>query len=49
VVDIDTSVEVLLVEDNPTDAELCIRVLKKRNLANKLLWVKGAARKRKSE
>src|SRR5450830_1765959 len=33
-------VEILLVEDNPTDAELCIRSLKKSNLANKLVWVK---------
>ncbi|HEY0847129.1 MAG TPA: response regulator [Noviherbaspirillum sp.] len=33
-------VEILLVEDNPTDAELCIRALKKRNLANHLVWVK---------
>jgi two-component system response regulator len=39
-IDIDAFVEVLLVEDNPTDAELCIRSLKKHNLANKLLWVK---------
>ncbi len=36
-------VEVLLVEDNPTDAELCIRALKKSNLANKLVWVKDGA------
>lgn len=32
--------EILLVEDNPTDAELTIRALKKQNLANKLVWVK---------
>lgn len=36
-------VDVLLVEDNPTDAELCIRALKKHNLANRLLWVKDGA------
>jgi two-component system, response regulator len=30
-------VEILLVEDNPYDAELTIRALKKRGLANKLL------------
>lgn len=30
-------VEVLLVEDNPDDADLAIRALKKRNLANNLL------------
>ena len=33
----------LLVEDNPTDAELAIRALKKNNLANKLVWVKDGA------
>ncbi|MEJ2453156.1 MAG: response regulator [Candidatus Thiodiazotropha sp.] len=33
-------VEILLVEDNPTDAELCIRALRKNNLANNLVWVK---------
>jgi CheY-like chemotaxis protein len=32
--------EILLVEDNPTDAELTIRALKKHNLANKLVWLK---------
>lgn len=36
-------VEILLVEDNPTDAELCIRALKKHNLVNKLVWVKDGA------
>jgi CheY-like chemotaxis protein len=36
-------VDVLLVEDNPNDAELCIRALKKHNLANRLLWVKDGA------
>ena len=33
------AVEVLLVEDNPDDAELTIRVLKKHNLANNLFHV----------
>ena len=33
-------VEILLVEDSPTDAELCIRSLKHNNLSNKLMWVK---------
>ena len=33
------AVEVLLVEDNPRDAELTIRALKKRNLANNLFHV----------
>lgn len=36
-------IEVLLVEDNPTDAELAIRALKKHNLANRLVWVKDGA------
>ena len=31
--------EILLVEDNPQDAELTIRALKKRNLANQLIPV----------
>ena len=38
-----TQVEILLVEDTPTDAELCIRSLKKYNLANRLVWVKDGA------
>jgi two-component system, response regulator len=33
------SLEILLVEDSPTDAELTIRALKKRNLANLLVHV----------
>lgn len=36
-------VEVLLVEDNPSDAELTTRALRKRNLANKLFHVKDGA------
>lgn len=36
-------VEILLVEDNPTDAELAIRALKEYNLANKLVWLKDGA------
>lgn len=36
-------VEILLVEDNPTDAELAIEALKERKLANKLVWVKDGA------
>jgi len=39
----DNEVEILLVEDNQTDAELTIRALKKRNLANSLEWVKDGA------
>jgi CheY-like chemotaxis protein len=37
------SVHILLVEDNPADAELCIRALRKHNLANELIWVKDGA------
>ena len=37
------TVEILLVEDNPTDAELTMRALKKNNLANNLVWVKDGA------
>lgn len=33
------AVEILLVEDNPRDAELTIRALKKKNLANRLFHV----------
>lgn len=33
-------VEILLVEDNPSDAELTIRALKRHNMANKLHHVK---------
>lgn len=36
-------VEILLVEDNASDAELTIRALRKNNLANKLVWVKDGA------
>ncbi len=36
-------VEILLVEDNPTDAELAMRALRKNNLANKLVWTKDGA------
>jgi len=36
-------VEILLVEDNPHDAEMTIRALKKANLANKLIHVKDGA------
>ena len=35
-----TEVEVLLVEDNPRDAELMLRTLRKRNLANHVAHVK---------
>jgi len=36
-------VEVLLVEDNPRDAELTIRALKRKNLANQLFHVEDGA------
>ena len=36
-------VEILLVEDNQSDAELTTRALKKCNLANSLIWVKDGA------
>ena len=35
--------EILLVEDNPRDAELTQRALKLRNLTNTLVWVKDGA------
>lgn len=37
------SIEILLVEDNHTDAELTIRALKKKNIANRIFWVKDGA------
>src|SRR5688572_33008226 len=37
------AVEVLLVEDNPQDAELTIRALKKHHLANQLFHVEDGA------
>ena len=36
-------VEILLVEDNPNDAELTLRVLKKNNLANSVLHARDGA------
>ena len=35
--------EILLIEDNPRDAEMAMRALKKNNLANQLVWVKDGA------
>ena len=35
-----TQIEILLVEDNPVDAELTIGALKKHNFLNPLQWVK---------
>lgn len=34
------TVEILLVEDNKRDADLTLRALKKKNLSNKVIWVK---------
>jgi len=39
----DNGVEILLVEDNISDAELTIRALKKKNLANNLVHLKNGA------
>ena len=39
----ETGIEILLVEDNPRDGELTMRALKKRHLANHLVWVKDGA------
>jgi CheY-like chemotaxis protein len=36
-------VDILLVEDTESDAELAIRALRKRGLANKLVWLKDGA------
>jgi two-component system response regulator len=38
-----TPVDILLVEDNPRDAELIIRAFKKRNLGNQLFVVEDGA------
>lgn len=35
--------KILLVEDNPRDAELTIRALKKKHVANDILWVEDGA------
>jgi two-component system, response regulator len=39
----DFAVNILLVEDNPDDAELALRALRKHNLANRVEWVKDGA------
>jgi two-component system response regulator len=41
--DQNSQIEVLLVEDTATDAELCIRSLQKHNFANNLVWAKDGA------
>jgi len=37
------AIDILLVEDNPQDAELTVRALKKKNLANRLVVVEDGA------
>lgn len=37
---VDDAVEILVVEDNPTDLEMTMRALKKHNLANRVLAVR---------
>jgi two-component system, response regulator len=39
----DTEVEILLVEDNPSDAEMTLRALKKNNIINKIVHLKDGA------
>ena len=39
----ENKIEILLVEDNPHDAEMTIRALRRVNLANKLIHVKDGA------
>ena len=36
--DINKTVEILLVEDNDNDAEMALRALKKNNISNKLIF-----------
>ncbi len=36
-------VDILLVEDNPNDAELTMRALRRGNLANQITWVRDGA------
>ena len=35
--------EIVLIEDNPDDAELTMRVLREQSLANRLVWLKNGA------
>ncbi len=39
----DEFVTILLVEDNPTDAELTLLALREKNLANNVVWLKDGA------
>jgi two-component system response regulator len=36
-------VEILLAEDEPSDADLCLRALKRKKIANHIVWVKDGA------
>jgi hypothetical protein len=36
-------VEILLAEDEPSDADLCMRALQRKNVANHIVWVKDGA------
>ena len=36
-------VEILLAEDEPSDADLCMRALRRKNAANHIVWVKDGA------
>ena len=36
-------VDILLAEDNPTDAELALRALRRRKLVNKVVWVRDGS------
>lgn len=36
-------VEILLVEDNPDDAELTMRALRKANVGNRIVWLRNGA------
>ena len=36
-------VEILLVEDEPSDADLCLRALRRRRVANHIVWVQDGA------
>lgn len=40
---LETQVDILLVEDNPNDAELAMRALRKHNLANRVMHVADGA------
>ena len=41
--DREQAVDILLVEDTPTDAELALRALKEHNLINRVEWVQDGA------